>query len=279
MAMEDRPDFDPEILRYYSDEWDEDARLRSGLAQIELIRTQEIIRRYLPDGPLRIADVGGGSGVHAEWLLDDGHAVHLIEPVRSLVETAASHITDQPGFSCEVGDARHLTLDNSSVDAALLLGPLYHLTEKSQRLTALREALRVVKPGGLLFASTITRFAPLADGLGRGMIFDPDFEALVRRTLIDGQHRNPPGKEYFTTAFCHRPDGLQSEVEEAGWSMVALLGVEGFTMAMPQLNEAWDSPEQQALIVDMARAIESEPSLLGLGPHLMAIARHSPSRT
>lgn len=271
--MEDQPSFDPEILRYYSDEWDEDARLRSGLAEVELVRTQEIVRKYLPPGPLTIVDVGGGSGVHAEWLLDDGHTVRLIEPVLRLVEIAAERLGHRAGFSSEVGEARGLPCDDSSFDVALLLGPLYHLTEESQRLAALREARRVVKPGGMLFASAITRFASLAAGLAGGMIFDTDFEDMVKRTLVDGQHRSPSGRDFFTTAYYHRPNDLESEIETAGWNARDLLGIEGFTMAMPQLADAWDEPARRALIVEMARAIESEPSLLGLGPHIIAVAQ------
>jgi SAM-dependent methyltransferase len=266
-------EFDPEILRYYSSAWDEDARLRSGLHEIELLRTQEIVRRFLPDGPLRVLDVGGGSGVHAEWLLADGHTVHLVEPVPRHVELASTRLGDRPGFTCEAGDARRLTQGDESVEAVLLLGPLYHLPDPEDRLTAWTEALRVCVPGGLVFASAISRFAALADGLARGMIFDPDFEAVVRRTLHDGQHRNPEGREFFTTAFLHRPDELRSEAEAAGWSVLSVLGVEGFTMAMPHLDEHWNDPAKRTLILDMARAVETEPSLAGIGPHLMAVAR------
>jgi SAM-dependent methyltransferase len=271
--MDQWPSVDREIADYYSGVWNEDARLRSGLAQIELVRTQEIIRRHLPDHPLRIVDVGGGSGVHAEWLLDDGYSVHLVEPVVGLVEIAVERLGDEPGFSCEVGEARGLACDDSAFDVVLLLGPLYHLIEESQRVAALQEALRVVKPGGVLFASAITRFASLVNGLASGMIFDADYEAMVRRTLADGQHRSPPGREFFTKAFYHRPDELQAEVESAGWKASQVFGIEGLTMAMPHLADSWTDPERRSLIVDMARMIETEPSLIGLGPHILAVAR------
>lgn len=265
--------FDSEILGYYSSKWDEDARLRSGLHGIELLRTQEIVRRFLPDGPLRILDVGGGSGIHAEWLLADGHHVHLVEPVPRHVELATRRLGDRHGFSCEIGDARTLVQADDSTDAVLLLGPLYHLPEYEDRLDAWSEALRVTKPGGLLFAAAISRFAALAAGLAEGLIFDQDFESLVRRTLEDGQHRNPDGREFFTTAFFHRPNELKAEAETAGWSAQTVLGVEGFTMLMPQLEERWNDPAHRELIVDMARAIESEPSLRGVGPHILLVGR------
>ncbi len=266
-------EFDSEILSYYSSKWDEDARLRSGLGEIELLRTQEIVRRFLPERPLEVLDVGGGSGIHVEWLLADGHDVHLVEPVSRHVELAASRLGDRDGFTYEIGDARDLTQADESMDAVLLLGPLYHLTEYEDRLAAWSEALRVAKPGGLVFASAISRFAALGSGLRDGLIFDQDFESLVRRTLEDGQHRNPDGRDFFTTAFFHRPDELRREAETAGWSVETVLGVEGFTMLVPELEEHWNDPAGRALIVEMARAVESETSLLGIGPHIILVGR------
>jgi SAM-dependent methyltransferase len=266
-------ELNPDIVKYYSDDWDEDGRIRSGLAEIELVRTQEIIRRYLAAGNLRILDVGGGSGVHAEWLLQDGHQVHLVEPVPRHVDEASRRLGDSPRFSCEIGDARSLTRSDESVDAVLLLGPLYHLTDRADRLQAWREALRVTNVGGAVFGVGISRFASLAAGLADGLIFDDDYHKVVNDTLTDGQHRNPESRDFFTTAYCHQPAELQQEAEEAGWSVEALLGVEGFTNTMPHLEHDWADDSKRAVIVSAARAIESEPSLLGLGPHIMVVGQ------
>ena len=266
-------DLDPDILRYYSHDWDEDDRIRSGLHEIELVRTQEIIRRHLPGGHLRVLDVGGGGGVHAEWLLQDGHAVHLGEPVPRHVEEVSRRLGDWPGFSCEIGDARNLSSSDESVDVVLLLGPLYHLTDHADRLRAWHEALRVTKVGGVVFGVGISRFASLANGLAKGLLYDDDYHELVNRTLLDGRHHNPSGRDFFTTAYCHLPVELQQEAEEAGWSVEALLGVEEFTNTMLHLEDDWVEDSKRTMIVDAARAIESEPSLRGLGPHIMAVGQ------
>ncbi|MCL1598192.1 MAG: methyltransferase domain-containing protein [Actinomycetia bacterium] len=269
------PTIDPDILAYYRDEWDEDARIRSGLHEIELIRTKEILRRHLPGGPLRIIDIGGGSGVHAEWLLEDGHEVHLVDPLLFHVEQASAHLGDIDRFTSEVGDARSLVFEDATFDAALLLGPLYHLTERTDRVCAWSEARRVTKQGGLVFAVGISKFAPIPVGLADGVIFDELFMKLVEGTLSDGQHRNPPGREYFTTAFFHHPDELRREAEDSGLTVLAIVGIEGFAGILPQLEEHWDDPDKRDVIVEMARAIESEPTLLGVGPHIMVVARNA----
>ena len=87
-----------------------------------------------------------------------------------------------------------------------LLGPLYHLTDRQDRVGALREAARVVRREGLVVVAGISRFASLFDGLARGYLSDDRFKAIVERDLRDGQHRNPTNEpHWFTTAFFTGP--------------------------------------------------------------------------
>ena len=270
--MADDPRIDPAIERYYAQDWDEDARLRSGLNTVEFVRTQEILRRYL-DPPMRVLDVGGGSGIHAEWLLSDGHEVDLVDPIPLHVEQASAALGDHPGFSASTGDARRLASDADRYDAALLMGPLYHLTDRTDRVLAISEAVRVVKPGGVVAVAAITRFASLFAGLEADEIYVDEFRAVVDRDLIDGQHRNPDGKDYFTTAFFHHPDELIAEATEAGLSDLDLLAVEGPLGASPQVAEAWEDPTRRQVLLDLIRRVEREPTLMGIGPHLLLIGR------
>jgi ubiquinone/menaquinone biosynthesis C-methylase UbiE len=269
---EDGPQAPAEVVEHY-ERTDEDARLRGAAAgELELARTQELIRRHLPPGGerLRVIDVGGGTGIHAEWLAADGHTVHVVDPVPGHVEQAA---TRAASITAEIGDARRLTAADASYDAVLLLGPLYHLTERTDRLAALREAARVVVPGGPVFAAAISRFASLFNGLTTGHLFDPAFRSIVERDLTDGQHRNPTGNPgWFTTAYFHHPSELALEVKAAGLYLAGVYGIEGMGAWQPHLAERWSDPDGRRVIVDSARAIESEPTLLGLGPHLLALA-------
>ena len=96
------------VVRHYESRREQD-RLKGGLAELELVRTQEILRRHLPPPPRRIVDVGGATGVHAAWLLDDGYDVHLIDIAPSHVERARTELGER-GLTAEVGDARRLPL-------------------------------------------------------------------------------------------------------------------------------------------------------------------------
>lgn len=267
-------DVDPEIVSYYADAWDENARLRSGLNELEFVRTQEIIRRYLPKEPVRVLDAGGGSGVHAEWLLGDGHAVHLVDPVSRHVEAALERLGPHRGFTAEVGDARRLTGGQESFEVVLLLGPLYHLPDRKDRDLVWNEASRVLRPGGIVFGAAISRFASLFGGLSERVIFDDDFREIVYRDLPTGIHTNPGRRpEWFTTSYFHRPAELVEEAAAAGLDVDTVVGVEGLAAVLPQLETDWDDATRRGIIVEAARAIESEPSLLGLGPHILLVAR------
>src|SRR5205823_6075133 len=110
-------------------------------------------------------------------------------------------------FTAAQGDARSLALDAKSFDAVLLLGPLYHLIQRKERLAALAEARRVVADDGVLAAAAISRFASIIDGLARGLLLHPEFRSIVEKDLRSGEHRNPSDlPRAFTTSFFHRPE-------------------------------------------------------------------------
>src|SRR5262249_56057149 len=113
----------------------------------------------------------------------------------------------------------------------------------------------------------------LVEGLCEGVCGDPDLGRMGERDLADGQHRNPAPRDYFTTAYFHRPDELEAEVLEAGFATIELVGIEGPGDQLPDLAERWVDPAQRELILWAARAGEHEPSLLGLSDHHLVVAR------
>jgi ubiquinone/menaquinone biosynthesis C-methylase UbiE len=174
----------------------------------------------------------------------------------------------------QVGEAGFLDFKDQAFDHALLLGPLYHLQQHTERLAALTEARRVLKPGGFLFAAGITRFASAIDGLYNGTIDDPAFGQIVTVDLETGRHSNTTGNpKYFTTAYFHRPDELASELSAAGFQNVEVFAVEGVSWAAPDLDDRVADPVKLAAMLDLLRRLESEPSILGASPHFLAVGR------
>lgn len=248
----------------------ERARLASGPGRVERARTEEVLARWLPPPPARVLDVGGGPGTYVPWLAGRGYEVHLVDPVPLHVEQAR----EAGAVTARLGDARRLDDPDAGFDVALLLGPLYHITERAARVAALAEARRVVREGGVVAAAAISRFASLLDGLFRGALDDPAFASIVEHDLVDGQHRNPtPRPEWFTTAFFHHPEELKAEVAAAGLALEELVGLEGPAWLLPDLEGRWAEAGRRERILGAARAVEREPSLLGLSAHLLAVAR------
>ena len=269
------PELDPAIAAYY-EQAPEEERLQQGPFVLEELRTREVIERHVRRPPATVLDVGGAAGAYALWLTDAGYTVHLVDPVPRLVAEAKrrSGSRPRPLASCRTGDARVLEFPDHSADIVLLLGPLYHLTEAPDRASALSEARRVLKPGGQLFAAAISRWASALDALCRDLLQDPRFAAIVERDLREGQHRNPTERiDYFTTAYFHHPDELRAEVVAAGFTLEGLFGLEGPGWLLSDLPERLADPPRLANLLQVARLLESEPAMLGVSAHLLAVAR------
>lgn len=260
---------DPDIAAHYALGFESERLFIEGRPRLEYVRTLELLDRHLPSPPGRIVDVGGGTGVYAVPLIERGFEVHVVEPIEHHVEqgVAPARRRNLSGLTFELGDARDLSGVEPASDAVSLLGPLYHLTEASDRVHALAEARRVVRPGGVVAAVGISRFASLMDGLKRRNLDDVIFRPIVQRDLESGQHRNPDVQtrpEFFTTAYFHRPDELRDEAINAGLVDVSLFAVEGPSWIV-------EDPEDLDNQLFAARAVESEPALMGATSHIMMI--------
>ena len=105
----DLPEIPVEISDHYEHDYDESQRINQGLGELELIRTREIVERYLPAGRLRVLDVGGGTGVHARWLARGGHVVELVDPMPRHI--AAAQALASEGLPVTARDRRRQGAD------------------------------------------------------------------------------------------------------------------------------------------------------------------------
>lgn len=255
-----------ELAEHYGTDGAEDTRLRrSPHGRLEYLRTQELIRRWLPASGLRVLDIGGATGVHAAWLAADGHSVHVVDPVFAHVQAAAARL----GVTAQLGDARSLDASDCSTDVVLLLGPLYHLTDSAERARALNEAVRVLRPGGLLVAAGISRYLSLLE-VGSDGRLSAALERSVLTVIATGDYDGHVG---FVQAHFHTADELRVEVENAGLNAVAVYGVEG--PAWPALDSAGMSAFADRVdgALRCARIVEQDPRLINTSAHILAFAR------
>jgi SAM-dependent methyltransferase len=247
---------------------DESARLwGTPLGELTRLRTWDIFDRFLPSAG-RIADVGGGPGTHATYLADRGYSVCLVDPVAHHVSKAEE--LGGGRIDCRVGDARELPFEDESFDAVLLMGPLYHLVNTADRGRALREAWRVLRPGGRLLAEVISRYAWIIDATVKGLLAEPDVFASFEINLDTGLSNDPErSPEHVFWAYFHHPDEVLPELSANGFEATTLVGVEGFAGHAANLDGALENPDA---LLRTLRLVETEPSLLGASGHLMAIA-------
>ncbi|KRE97675.1 hypothetical protein ASG87_15615 [Frateuria sp. Soil773] len=263
-----------ELEGFYADR-PEAERLFRGTGQLELVRTRELLDSVLPAAPAVVYDVGGGTGHHAAWLAGRGYEVHLIDPVPEHVARASREYGTLA--SVQVGDARSLPWPDASANAVLLMGPLYHLVERSDRLLALREARRVLAKHGVLFAVVVPRWASALVGMQHGWTYDGSYAAMVHRELSTGQHRRPgEWPRLLMDCFFHDSSDIEAELSATGFESIRCRAIEGPAWMSQDFDTSWQDPTRREQILELSRAAENVPELLAASPHVAVIARAAP---
>jgi SAM-dependent methyltransferase len=275
--MPDRDQLDP-VRAYYDargeSEWHRLDNPYEGAVEQELHRRafEELLS---PEA--RVLDLGGGPGKWTIWLARRGHRVVLADLSPGLLEIARRELAEagvEPEAVLEV-DARDLgRFKAGEFDAVLALGPFYHLVAAADRALAAREANRVLRPGGVLFATVMTRYPWLLGVLleaGSSRVED------VRRVLEDGVYRNnEPGR--FTEAYLYRPDEVAPFFEGSGFETVRVMASQSFLyLAQEQVAELHErDAEAYAALLDIAYQAATDPSILGISGHLLYAGRARP---
>ncbi|WP_328330785.1 methyltransferase domain-containing protein [Kribbella sp. NBC_00382] len=259
---------------HYTERCDEEVRLRgTWRGRFELARMQHLLMQYLPEAPAEVADIGGGPGVHACWLKERGYEVELLDPVERHIEQATA-----AGINAVLGDARRLPWENEHFDAALLAGPIYHLTEASDRRLALREAIRVVRPGGFIAVVAINRAANLIGSTIANTLLTR--QQVVTDILDTGFS---PDNERMAETVYHTTTQLRTELVNAGLASVTIHGLTGpggwLTVAIDryfgeiELPDLLQQPPPMDTALECSRLADRHPELTPASSLLFAVGQ------
>ncbi|KAB8229060.1 class I SAM-dependent methyltransferase [Aspergillus alliaceus] len=242
--------------------------------------------------PLRILDVGGGTGRYAVELARRGHSVTLTDISESELNLAKSLATEF-GVTLEAivtADARSIQVgskeDNpqsifitSAYDLILCQGPMYHLLEESERLHVLCACASMLRPGGILAVAFVTRYAHLRDIAQREPArLAEEFDSFYREYLSSGKYtRNPTMTSHHTSAegirgLFHKADGQLRTRENVGLALTRILACEGFLGGGLAGRLGDLSPGSYERWVDVVMQFAEDEGLLGNADHLLAIA-------
>lgn len=252
-------------------EW---ARLDNAYRRFEWVSTLRLIDEHFPtDG--RVADIGGGPGKYTIELLRRGYRVSLVDLSEKAIELAHETL-DRLGLSCEhvaCADATDLGfLESGAFDAALLLGPMYHLVSADDRADALSELRRILRPGAPAIIAFINPWGILRSGLAefRDLYADADrVRALLDTCVQAGEQRA------FTEAAFLTPPQALAEIRRAGFAVEARAGVEGFASGMLDETERL-SKEDPLAYENVLRLVAKtclHPAYRDCTEHLHVVAR------
>jgi S-adenosylmethionine-dependent methyltransferase len=232
-------------------EWE---RLDKPLCKVEFVSTLRLIDKYFPKGG-RICDIGSGPGRYAIELARRGYTVTLFDLSEEEIRLAQAHFS-QLGLSAEqfiVGDARDMSVfAAASFEAALLMGPMYHVVEPAGRIGVLGELSRILKPGGTAIIAYLNAWGIMRTGVVDFPHWYRDITTL--RSLLSEQTFTGASLDDFTECYWSTPPAALHEVEKAGLQVLSYAGAEGFVGGMGPLLErlSADDPEAYANVVEVA---------------------------
>lgn len=251
------------VRDYYNDHAEnEQNRLDLPLCRIEFVSTLRLIERYFPKQG-KVCDIGGGTGRYTIELLRKGYSVTLLDISNEEIRLAEQQL-NMHGLSAEqliVGDARDLSVfEPNTFDAALLLGPMYHIVESQDRAKVLQQLKQILKPHGVAIIAYLNTWGLIKTGIGDFPQWYQDISFL--RSMMQEHTFSGESLPGFTECYWSTSQAALEEIKKAGFEIISYAGAEGFAGGMGVLLEqlAAQHPDAYENVVQMAaETSELEP--------------------
>ena len=256
-----------DYLNQFYTGYDEEGRLLTRYGRVEFETTMRYIRRYLPENA-RIIEIGAGTGRYSHTLAREGHTVDAVELVQHNIDqfiagtAEGERVTIRQGSACDLS-----AFPDDTYDVTLLLGPMYHLFTEAEKFAALSEAIRVTKPGGVIFvAYCMADPSILQFGFMKG-----NAPQLIEKGLLDPvtfKAASTPA-ELFEL---HRTEDIAALRSHFNVTPLHLIAADGYANHMRETVAAMDD-EIFALYLQYHFATCERPDMLGLSHHTLDIFR------
>ena len=254
-----------EILENYYSEWNEDDRLLSRFGQVEFLITIRFIEKYLMPG-MKILEVGAGTGRYSHYFARKGYEVHAVELVEKNIDGFKEKTLSNENITIVQGDAVNLCMvKDNAYDIVLHLGPMYHLSTKSERKTAIREAIRVTKPNGKVFMAYILNEMTVINYFFRNGYIN---EKEARENIISSNWRFRENKRKHLAFY--RIEDINVLMSEFNVNRLHLVGTEMISGAIRELLLAM-SDEEFFYYTEYIYSICERTDMIGMSGHLLDI--------
>lgn len=261
-------------------EWERLTFEREPHRWLEFRVAMHLLEKYLPPAPARVLDVGGGPGRYAIALAERGYCVTLFDLSGESLALARRYAAEAgvadrlAGY--EQGCATDLSrFPDGEFDAALVMGPLYHLIEEADRLAVVRESLRVLRSGGLVAAAIINHLGVARSAATElvDWLATPDALKIVRCYVNEAPSRDGAG---FTEAYFAHPLELRGWYEAAGAETLTLAAQEGVAGGQRDACRSLvENPAAWKNFVQIVLATCEDPTIAGGSEHTLYIGRKS----
>lgn len=256
-----------EVEHWYDHEYEEWDRLEHHKVEFDI--TKMYMDRYILGERLKIFDIGGGPGRYALYLAKKGHRVTLLDLSKKNLEVAKKESKKQniPLENTVHEDVLRLDQREPEYDVVLLMGPLYHLVREEDRKTALENALRSLRPGGLIVATFISTYAPIQDHLAN--LYEIEDPQGLLKILRHGENQQDQG---FTTAYFSSPEEARGLMQQYPLEELVFAGVENILGSREKEITSLDQ-EQYHKWMEIAFELSRDQNLLGTSQHFIYIGR------
>ena len=256
------------LNEFYS-HYDEDGRLSKKHGSVEFLTTMRYIGEYIKPGD-RVLEVGAGTGRYSHALARQGYTVDAVELIGHNIDVFQNNTQPGENISITQGNALDLSaFSDNTYDITLLLGPLYHLYTKEDKRQALREAIRVTRPGGVIFAAYVISDGCLLDeGFLRGNINVAEY---VKTGLLDGETfaaKSEP-KDLFELV---RKEDVDELMRDFPTTRLHYVASDGCALLLRYAIDAMDD-DAFALYLNYHFATCERADLLGVTSHALDVFR------
>lgn len=259
------------VIETYENYREEDRLTTNNSRRIEFLTTIKVFEETLPENA-KILDCAAGTGIYSFYLSDKGYNVTAADITPRHIEYINSKSKEKNiSLNAMVLDATDLSLfDDESFDVVLNMGVLYHLVSEEMRAKSLKECYRVLKKGGILCSSYISRyfifpFIALRDASYRNIDF-------AKQIINTGRVNHDDKNCFWTDSYYATPDEMEKAFEEQGLTVIDHFAQDGNS---PLLREHIDSLSDEDFTVwfDYHYSVCREPSIIGSSNHIMIIGR------